>query len=1100
MLLKKFLANFASRPENSRRFKEQARLSFQAEAVESRCLLSGYGGFESIPLPEGSASNPGGLVSGGELPLTTLPQLSSRPGAAVTVVLKVDGYTDDSPGWIAFRDRGTGPIVTPAFDIDGDRLTFNAEERRQIEEMWYRVSEDYAPFDVNVTTIIPDDINDFETAVVVIGGDNDWAPAAGGWGVVNGFSTSGSNISYVFSELFSTPHQIASASSHESGHTLGLSHQSTYDANGTKIEEYNPGDANSAPIMGVGYYTTRDTLWIGPDSSGPNNIQDDIAALTKAGNQTFVNRIDDHGDTFADPTLIGVTDPIIRVDGTLERNDDIDMFRFATNAGPISFNLDGLDLNLIYGVQNLTPGTNADLILRLYDESGNLIAEDDPTDSFSASISTTVPAGHYFLEVTSIDQYGAIGNYTLTGEIVPFPQTPTMLEPNGTIEDVTPFFRWTSAANSISYDLEVSNLTTGETQYYERNVVDLFHEAGVDFPEGDYTARVRGVSSDGSVSPWSNAVSFTVDIPVPQRPVITSPSVRVTTSAFPKFDWEAPGGSTYRLWVGQVPESAENGTASSINNRVINVRDHAFTTYTHFKPLENGTYVAWVQSFNQLDEASLWSNGVTFTVDVPVPAQPVISDVTLNEAAPTITWTSSGDDFPEGSTYHLWVNNLSTGESRVIQETELTETTYTGDAMAPGQYAAWVRATSPLGDQSSWSQRVTFSVEVDLPDNSEIIGPVPSSGDSKVRTDKPTFRWEAAANAATYELWVNNTTLNLTRIVHEKGLTGTTYQSESSLPQGQYKAWVRPVNAAGTVGDWSLAYGFDLDVPGPAVPTITGPVAGQVGTVTTATPEITWETLGGAESYNLELQTANDQRTIVSETGLTEESYTADFKLNQTTYRVRVQAVNTAGELSEFSEWYTFRIDVANPTTPVALTPNSTVTSNTIEFTWTQESGNFRHEILVRDLLREETIVFQVSADAGGGGDDIASYTNELQNGTYRFWVRGFNSQGVSSGWSNPRAFIVDGSDVASLEVESDLLLTSLQMKSLDLPVAEEPGKTVEQRTEQPELAESSSVAATTNVDASEIESVSEEDEALAAVLAELADPSLGLQLHGELS
>lgn len=1101
MLLKKFLAAFATRPENSRRFREQTRVGFNTESVESRCLLSGFGYFESVPLPPNVDDGSGSGTAGSETPLTTLPLLSSRPGAPVNVVLKLDGYTDDSPGWIAFRNRGSGPIVTPAFDLDGDRLTFNDEERRQIEEIWYRVAEDFAPFDVNVTTIIPDQINDFETAVVVIGGANDWAPAAGGWGALDGFSTSRANTSYVFSELFFTPHQISSASAHESGHTLGLSHQSTYDANGNKTAEYNPGDAISGPIMGVGYDTTRDTFWLGPSSASATTIQDDMASLTKTGNQTFAHRIDDHGDTFADPTLIAVDGPIITLDGTLEQNDDIDMFRFATNAGEISFNVDGLDLNQIYGVQNITPGTNADLILRLYDGNGTLLAEDDPTGSFSAAINMTVPAGHYFVSVSSTDQYGAIGNYTLTGEIVPFPATPTMLEPNGVIEDVTPLFRWTSAANSVSYDLEVSNLTTGETQFYERNVDGLFHEAGIEFPEGDYTAQARGVSEDGSVSSWSNVVSFTIDIPAPSRPVITSPALMATTGAFPTITWDAPGGSMYRLWVGQVPDSAENGTASSINNRVINVREHGFSHYTHFNPLENGTYVAWVRSFNQLGETSLWSRGLTFTVDVPVPQTPVISDITLTEAVPTFTWQSTGEDFPQGSTFHLWVNNQSTGESRVIQEKELSETSYTAaDALAPGHYVAWVRAKSALGEESSWSQQMTFTVEVELPDDSEVIGPVPSSGDTKVRTDRPVFRWEAAANAATYQLWVNNTTLNITRIVHETGLTGTTFQAEDSLPQGFYKAWVRPVNAAGTVGDWSLSYSFELDVPGPAVPTITGPVPNQVGTVTTATPEITWQTLGGADTYNLELQTASDGANVVTESGLTEEKYTAAFELNQTTYQVRVQAVNTAGEMSEFSDWYSFRVDVANPTTPVALTPNTTITSNTVEFTWTQESGNFRHEILVRDLLRQETIVFQVSAEANGGGDDIASYEDQLRNGTYRFWVRGFNSQGVASGWSNPRSFIVDGDDLASLEIEMDVMLTSVDRDVADTVDAEVPVDAADELYAATTTNDGSTADGTQQAGAEGLPATPENDSALEAVLSEFADPASGMKLSREVS
>lgn len=689
---------------------------------------------------------------------------------------------------------------------------------------------------------------------------------------------------------------------------------------------------------------------------------------------------------------------------------------------------------------------------------------------------------------------------------VALPGVPTILSPTGgsVLTSSFPTFEWTTATEAFTYELYVRT----SDNVLQQSVTPV---AGADtvqwqftepLAEGDATVWVRSLNALGQPGEWSAPSHFVIDaVAAPGKPTIIRPNVSVTNNAFPTFAWAAPGGHRYQLWVGQVPEDPADGTASSLNNRVIHLRSHEFTEYTHFKSLDNGNYVAWVRSFNTAGEPSVWSDGVSFEVDVPIPAQPVINQVIDNGTRPTIEWESTGEDFPPNSTFHLWVNNLTTGESRVIQERELTATSYTPDFDLPqGRYGAWVQVKSAIGALSSWSRRVDFDVDIIAPGTSTVSSPVPDDGESTVNTDKPTFGWAAADGAATYQLWVNNVTLGVSRIVHETALTETSFTPEVSLPQGTYKTWVRAVNAAGEVGDWSLPYSFDLDIPGPAVPTITGPVANQIGTVTTATPEITWETLGGAESYNLELQTASNQQTVVTETGLTEESYTADFNLNQTTYRVRVQAVNSAGEMSAFSDWYTFRIDVANPTTPVALTPNSTVTSNTVEFTWTQEGGNFRHEILVRDLLRQETIVFQVSADAGGGADDIASYSDELRNGTYRFWVRGFNAQGVSSGWSNPRSFIVDGDDIASLENESDLLLTAMEVNAVDLPAASKPVDALEVADNDSDSSAAVESAAKTQKQPAASNPVSDEERTLADVLAELADPASGLQIHDDLS
>ncbi|MEP3479703.1 MAG: S8 family serine peptidase [Fuerstiella sp.] len=684
------------------------------------------------------------------------------------------------------------------------------------------------------------------------------------------------------------------------------------------------------------------------------------------------------------------------------------------------------------------------------------------------------------------------------------PSAPLVTSPSigERIDNSFPTFRWNTVAEAFSYEIEVQTSDALLTQIIEPTSLDAafaefqFVEA---LSEGDATVRVRGLNALGQPGTWSPVTTFLVDaVATPGRPTLTQPDVSVTGNAFPTFAWVAPGGSTYQLWVGQTPDDPANGTAASLNNRVIHLRNHTSLDYTHFLALDDGNYVAWVRSFNEAGEPSAWSLPVSFEVDVPIPSRPVITQVIDNGTRPTIQWDTTGDEFPPNSTFHLWVNNLTTGESRVIQERTLTTTSFTPSVdLAPGRYRAWVQVTTPVGITSAWSVPVDFAVEVAPPGNTTVLGPVPLAGETEVVTDTPTFSWTAADNAATYELWVNNTTLGITRIINEFDLVGTSFTTEDSLPQGTYKVWVRALNAAGDVGEWSAPLTFTLDILGPAVPTVTGPASNQVGTVTTATPTITWTTLGGAAAYNLELQTAADEQLVLSESGLTEEQFTVGFELAQTTYRVRVQAVNTAGEVSAFSEWFSFRIDVANPTTPVALTPTGTVISNTVEFTWTQELGSVRHEILVRDLLRQETVVFQVATGASGGGSDIASFEAQLANGAYRFWVRGFNSQDVASGWSNSRAFSVDGDDLVSLDADSDLLLTSLKSNPVEEAEVDQPAQSAQPQYVVAE-AGSKEAAEQPKVSQPAQEVQTESESVLEAVLAEFADPASAMVLNRE--
>lgn len=742
--------------------------------------------------------------------------------------------------------------------------------------------------------------------------------------------------------------------------------------------------------------------------------------------------------------------------------------------------------------------------------TGTIVAQVDGLTTLQHTFALPLFDGFYEAIVTASGATGtqgppsdplrfAIGDVSL-------PSAPVVTSPTigQRVVTSTPAFRWNTVIEAFTYEIEVQTTDNLLTQSVAPNSLD---DAFVEFQfaeqlaEGNATVRVRGLNPLGQAGEWSPVTTFLIDaVPTPDRPTLTQPNVTVTGNAFPTFAWVAPGGSTYQLWVGQTPDDPANGTAASLNNRVIHLRDHTTTSYTHFLALDNGNYVAWVRSFNTAGEPSPWSVPVSFEVDVPIPARPIITEVVENGTRPTIEWDTTGEDFPPNSTFHLWVNNLSTGQSRVIQEQQLTETSFTPDFdLTPGRYRAWVQVTTAVGVRSAWSFPVDFGIQVAEPGETTVLGPVPEAGETEILTDLPTFSWSAAENAATYELWVNNTTLGITRIINERAVVGTSFTAETSLPQGTYKAWTRAINAAGEVGEWSVPLTFELNIPGPATPTVTGPAANQVGTVTVSRPTITWETLGGADTYNLELQTSANQTTIVTETGLTEEQFTVGFDLAQTTYRVRVQAVNSAGETSEFSQWFTFRIDVANPSTPVALTPTATVLSNTVEFTWTQETSNVRHEILVRDLLRQETIVFRVSANASGGGD-IASFQGQLANGSYRFWVRGFNSQGVASGFSNSRSFIVDGNDLASLDGLFDSQLSSLKVDAV--PPVEIPQQVVDNE----EIFYAASEAPTVDV-VSEGESTSSPAEAakaegelaLEAVLAEFADPSSVMLLNREL-
>jgi len=338
--------------------------------------------------PEGSEG--GGPVAA----LDNIPILHSNAGASASIYLDFDGHFESN--WGSYSN-----VTTPAFDRDGDTSSFSQSEIDQMIEIWERVAEDYAPFDIDVTTEDPGDFSNGVALRISIGGNGSWYGSAGGVAYINTFTNSIVNTVYVFSSNLYNARTVAEASSHEAGHGFGLHHQSSYDANGNKTAEYNQGNSAWAPIMGVGYYSTVTTWHDGPNSYGSTSYQDDMALISRTANG-FGYRADDHGGSAQDATALAVSGTSGAGSGIIEQNNDTDWFSFSTGAGSITLDVDVRQV-----------GANLDVVLELLDEQGNLVASADPSNSLDATITANVSAGDYNLVVRSTGVYGYVGTYTV---------------------------------------------------------------------------------------------------------------------------------------------------------------------------------------------------------------------------------------------------------------------------------------------------------------------------------------------------------------------------------------------------------------------------------------------------------------------------------------------------------------------------------------------------------------------------------------------------------------------------------------------------------------------------------------------------------------
>jgi hypothetical protein len=353
-------------------------------------------------------------------PLTSLPALSSLPGAAKTIYLN---FTGD---FVASWDNGTYTNITiPPFDMDGDTTTFSDTELADITTIWNYVAERFAPFNINVTTVPPASFDPGVTQKHDFGGDGSWyipTIKEGGSEVVGGFTQPGNNITFTFPPNIDTyAPDIAFIACHSLGHAFGLVHQSVWNADGTKAYEYNPGpDGVTAPVMGTDFaYWPRALArwWYGTSDLSPTSIQDDMAIIAGTSPPLYVGsptgigyRPAPSNMTAATAAPLAVSGASVSGSGIIRLPTDQDYFSFTTGAGPVSLSaLVQTDIN------TLVPR------LELRDATGStLIASAGPDANCDATITTTLPAGSYRLMVADSDgQYGNVGQYTVSGTIVP---------------------------------------------------------------------------------------------------------------------------------------------------------------------------------------------------------------------------------------------------------------------------------------------------------------------------------------------------------------------------------------------------------------------------------------------------------------------------------------------------------------------------------------------------------------------------------------------------------------------------------------------------------------------------------------------------------
>ncbi|MEZ6124263.1 MAG: hypothetical protein R3C49_13970 [Planctomycetaceae bacterium] len=433
------------------------------------------------------------------------------------------------------------------------------------------------------------------------------------------------------------------------------------------------------------------------------------------------------------------------------------------------------------------------------DSNKNIIPA--PT-TFTVPDGSNLPVGEYQARVRSFrDKEMTVASDWSTVHVFLVGTAPVPLGPSHGIGatpftktiDARPTFTWRGSLDGESYEVWWKDLETGERLFPTTGIQTSSFQAPSDLPIGKYRVWVRARTGVSEPSAWSKPFDFQVVTP----PTIT-PFGPSTFNTQPTISWNTQQRvDGWEIWVNDVRN----------NSPIRIILDNSLITNSYKFPeaLANGRYRVWVRGFAKTDAGEIvtttqWSEVFQFDVGGR-PTLTLPTDTT--DVTPTVSWTRV-----EGaSAYDLYLAPAATIGKPIVRQ-DVAATSFTFSQLPVGDYRVWVRARAADGRLTPWSLYRESFLSITTTQQQTLVAPV--VGTPTVAGSVPTFSWNAVASASRYEVYVAAAATPGTPVHRINTVTATSYSVTAGLPAGNYRVWVRAINASNQIGPWSSPINFTI--------------------------------------------------------------------------------------------------------------------------------------------------------------------------------------------------------------------------------------------------------------------------------------------------